>query len=112
MAIDVKPGDEIILPYLTYIATANCVKYCGAKPVFVDSDPLTFNIDPLDVERKITSRTKAIMPVHLYGLCANMNKINEIAQKYGIYVIEDAAEAHGASIDGKKSRFNERSCFV
>lgn len=103
MAIGLKPGDEVIMPSLTYIATANCVKYCGATPVFADSEPATFNVDPADIERKITAKTKAIIAVHLYGLCANMDKINEIAHKHGICVIEDAAEAHGACIGNRKA---------
>jgi len=99
---DVGDGDEVIMPTLTYIATANAVRYCGGKPVFVDSDPVTWNIDASQIEKKITSRTKAIMPVHLYGCPCDMKKINEIAQKYGLIVIEDAAEAHGASFSGQK----------
>lgn len=103
MALDIGPGDEVIMPTLTYIATANCVKYCGATPVFVDSNPDTFNIDVDDIERKITAKTKAIIPVHLYGLCSDMDAINEIARKHNLYVIEDAAEAHGAMIGNRKS---------
>lgn len=103
MALDIGPGDEVIMPTLTYIATANCVKYCGATPVFVDSDPDTFNISAEDIEKKITPRTKAIIPVHLYGLCSDMDAINAIAKKHGLYVIEDAAEAHGAMIGNRKS---------
>lgn len=102
LGLGIGPGDEVIMPALTYIATANCVTYCGAKPVFVDSEPDTFNMDPGKIEEKITGRTKAIMPVHLYGLPCNMDEINRIAQKHNLYVIEDAAEAHGASINGKK----------
>lgn len=101
-AMGIGAGDEVIMPTLTYIATANAVRYCGAKPVFVDSEEDTFNMDPKKIEEKITSRTKAIMPVHLYGLPADMNPIMEIADKYGIPVIEDAAEAHGAKYDGRK----------
>lgn len=101
LGLGIGPGDEVIMPALTYIATANCVAYCGAKPVFVDSDPNTFNIDVTKIEEKITSRTKAIMPVHLYGLASNMDEIMRIAKKHNLYVIEDAAEAHGASINGK-----------
>lgn len=102
VAMGIKPGDEIIMPTLTYIATANSVRYCGATPVFVDSVEGTFNIDPAKVEEKITSRTKAIMPVHLYGLAADMAPLMEISKKYNIPIIEDAAEAHGAEYDGKK----------
>ncbi len=96
LGLGIGPGDEVIMPTLTYVATANCVAYCGAKPVFVDSDPETFNIDVNKIEEKITRHTKAIMPVHLYGLSCDMEKINALAEKYNLYVIEDAAEAHGA----------------
>lgn len=101
-ALGIGPGDEVIMPTLTYIATANAVRYCGATPVFVDSEEDTFNMDPEKLEEKITENTRAIMPVHLYGLPANMGRIQEIADKYSIPVIEDAAEAHGAEYDGKK----------
>lgn len=100
-ALGIGPDDEVIMPTLTYIATANAVTYCGAKPVFADSDPNTWNVDPADIERKITSRTKAIIPVHLYGLPCDMDAIMKLAKKYGLYVIEDAAEAHGAQWKGK-----------
>ncbi len=102
LGLGIGPGDEVIMPTLTYVATANCVAYCGAKPVFVDSDPATFNIDVDKIEEKITRHTKAIMPVHLYGLSCDMEKINMLAEKYHLYVIEDAAEAHGASLHGKR----------
>ena len=101
-ALGIKPGDEVIMPTLTYIATANAVRYCGATPVFVDSEEDTFNMDPTKLEEKITKNTKAIMPVHLYGLPADMKEIQKIADKYSIPVIEDAAEAHGAEYDGEK----------
>ncbi len=102
LGLGIGPGDEVIMPTLTYIATANCVRYCGATPVFVDSDLHTFNIDPNKIEEKITNKTKAIMPVHLYGLSADMDPIMKIAEKYNLHVIEDAAEAHGAEYKGKK----------
>lgn len=95
-ALGIKPDDEVIMPAFTYIATANSVAYCGGKPVFVDSEPGTWNIDPLEIEKAITSKTKAIMPVHIYGLPANMDQIISIAKEYNIPVVEDAAEAHGA----------------
>lgn len=101
VALGIEPGDEVIMPTLTYIATANAVKYCGATPVFVDSEEDTWNINPKKIEEKITKKTKAIIPVHLYGLPANMDEINRISKKYNLIVIEDAAEAHGASIDNK-----------
>ncbi len=100
-ALGVGENDEVIMPTLTYIATANAVTYCGAKPVFVDVEPNTWNIDPDSIEKAITSKTKAIIPVHLYGLPCNMDKILQIARKYNLKVIEDAAEAHGATWDNK-----------
>lgn len=102
LALGIGPGDEVIMPTLTYIATANAVKYCGATPVFVDSEEGTFNMDPTKIEEKITERTKAIMPVHLYGLSCDMDPIMEIADKYHLFVVEDAAEAHGAVYKGRK----------
>ena len=102
VAMGLKPGDEVIIPTITYIATANAVSYCGATPVFVDVCPNTLNINPDEIEKKITSNTKGIIPVHLYGHPANMILINEIAKKYGLWVVEDAAEAHGAMINSKK----------
>jgi perosamine synthetase len=99
--LGIGPGDEVILPDLSFIATANAVLYVGATPVFVDIEPVTFCIDPAKIESKITGNTKVIMPVHLYGHPANMPDINAIAQRAGIFVVEDAAEAHGAKINGK-----------
>lgn len=101
-ALDIGPGDEVIVPDLSFIATANAVLHVGAKPIFADVDPYNLCLDPNSVEQKITSHTKAIMPVHLYGHPADMRRINEIAKKNNLVVIEDAAEAHGASIEGKK----------
>lgn len=95
-ALEIGPGDEVIVPDLSFIATANAVLHAGAIPVFADINPDTLCLDPDDVIRKITSRTKAIMPVHLYGHPAHMQRILEIGDQYGILVIEDAAEAHGA----------------
>jgi len=103
LAWDVKEGDEVLVPTLTYIATANAVRYCGAKPVLVDCLPDTWDIDPADIERKITSRTKGIIPVHLYGNPCNMDEIMSIAEKHGLFVLEDAAECHGATYAGKKA---------
>lgn len=102
VALGIGPGDEVIMPTLTYIATANAVRYCGAKPVFVDSDPLTWNIDPARIEAAVTSRTKAIIPVDLYGLACDMTAIMDIAQRHHLAVVEDAAEAHGARWQGKR----------
>lgn len=100
-AMGIGPGDEVIVPTLTFIASANTVKYTGAKPVFVDSHKEYWCIDPDKIEKKITKKTKAIMPVHLYGHPCDMDPIMEIAQKHDLYVIEDAAEAHGAMYKGK-----------
>ena len=102
LALGIGPGNEVIVPSLTFISTANAVTFTGAKPVFVDSEPYTWNIDPASIEKAITSRTKAIIPVHLYGHPADMDPILEIANKYGLAVVEDAAEAHGALCKGKK----------
>ncbi|WP_426454402.1 DegT/DnrJ/EryC1/StrS family aminotransferase [Paenibacillus sp. S-38] len=101
LAHGVGPGDEIIVPTFTFVATANAVAYCGATPVFVDSEPETWNIDPHAIESKITPRTKGIIPVHLYGHPADMDPILDIAQKHGLFVIEDAAEALGAKYKGR-----------
>ena len=102
VALDVKAGDEIIIPSLTYIATANAVRYCNATPVFVDNDVRTYNIDANEIAAKITPRTKGIMPVHLYGHPADMDPILEIAEKHGLFVVEDAAEAVGARYKGRR----------
>jgi len=96
VALRLKSGDEVIIPTVTYIATANVIRYCGATPVLVDVSPGTMNIDPFEIEGKITHNTRGIVPVHLYGHPAEMNRINEIADRYGLWVVEDAAEAHGA----------------
>ncbi len=103
MALGIGPGDEVITPGFTYIATAETVALLGAKPVYVDIDPNTYNLDPAQLEAAITPRTKAIIPVSLYGQCADFDAINAIAKKHGIPVIEDAAQSFGASYNGKKS---------
>ncbi len=103
MALGVGPGDEVITPGFTYIATAETVALLGAKPVYVDIDPRTYNLDPGKLEEAITSKTKAIIPVSLYGQCADFDAINSIADKYGIPVIEDAAQSFGATYKGRKS---------
>lgn len=111
-ALDVGPGDEVIVPPYTFIATASAVLQQNAVPVFADVDPSTLNIDPAEIEKKITRRTKAIIPVHIFGLPANMKEINRIARKRGIPVIEDACQAHGATIDGKRAgSFGKLACF-
>lgn len=100
VAMGIGPGDEVIVPDLSFVATANTVIMAGAKPVFCDIEPEYLCMDPVDFERKITSRTKAVMPVHLYGHPADMEAINAIARRHNIKVIEDAAEAHGAAVNG------------
>lgn len=98
-----KEGDEVIVPANTYIATILSVTHNRLKPVLVEPDIETYNIDPLKIEEKITEKTRGILPVHLYGRCADMDPINEIAKKYNLLVIEDAAQAHGAIYKGKKT---------
>ena len=100
-ALGIKEGDEVIVPSNTYIASALAITYVGATPVFVEPDICTFNIDPINIEEAITDKTKAIMPVHLYGLACDMDLIMGIAKKYNLYVIEDCAQAHGARYKGK-----------
>lgn len=100
-AMGIKEGDEVIVPSNTYIATALAVTYTGATPVFVEPDIHTFNIDSTKIEAAITDKTKAIMPVHLYGQACDMDPIMEVAKKYNLYVVEDCAQAHGAKYKGK-----------
>ena len=102
VVLGLKPGDEVIVPTLTYIATANAVTYCGAKPVLVDCNPRTLNMDPGAIAGKITAHTKGIIPVHLYGHPADMDPILSIAREHGLFVLEDAAEAHGAEYRGRR----------
>lgn len=101
-ALGISSGDEVIVPSNTYIATALAVTYVGAKPVFVEPDIRTFDVDPNRIEEAITSKTKAIMPVHLYGQPCDMEPIVEIAKKHNLYIVEDCAQAHGATYKGKK----------
>lgn len=102
MALDIEPGDEIIVPTYSFFATAGVVARLNAKPVLVDIDPVSFNIDTTQIEKKITSKTKAIIPVHLYGQSADMSPIMQIARKYSLFVIEDAAQAIGTQYkDGR-----------
>lgn len=111
-ALGIKQGDEVLVPDLSFIATANTVLHTGATPVFVDIDPYNLCMDPEKIEAAITPRTKAIMPVHLYGHPADMRAINEIAEKHGLMVIEDAAEAHGATINNKRvGSWGHCACF-
>jgi dTDP-4-amino-4,6-dideoxygalactose transaminase len=101
-AMGIGPGDEVIVPSNTYIATWLAVSQCGATPVPVEPDEITFNIDPALIEPAITPRTKAILPVHLYGQAADLDPIIESARKYGLFVLEDAAQAHGARYKGRR----------
>jgi UDP-2-acetamido-2-deoxy-ribo-hexuluronate aminotransferase len=103
MACDVGPGDEVITTPFTFIATAEVISFIGAKPVFVDIDETTYNIDPDKITEKITSKTKAIIPVSLYGQPADMDEINALAEKHNLYVIEDACQSFGAEYKGRKS---------
>lgn len=98
LALDIGPGDEVIVPTFTYVASVNAIAYMGATPVFVDSLPDTWQIDPKDVERKITNRTKAIMPVHLYGQACDMEALADIANRHAVPLVEDCAEAFGSRI--------------
>lgn len=112
VALGIKKGDEVIVPTLTFVATANAVTYCGAKPVFADSHPDYWGIDPQETEKKITKKTKAIIPVHLYGHPCDMDPIMKIAKRHGLYLIEDCAEAHGAEYKGRKiGSFGDINCF-
>lgn len=103
LALGIGPGDEVIVPTVTFVATANAVHYVGATPVFADSERVTWNLDPSDVAQKITPKTKAIIAVHLYGHPADMETLASLAKKNGITLIEDAAEAHGAEIRGRRA---------
>jgi dTDP-4-amino-4,6-dideoxygalactose transaminase len=112
LLLGVRAGDEIITTPFTFVATSWAISYVGARPVYVDIEPNTFNIDPAKIERAITNKTKAIFPVHLYGHPFHVEPVMEIARKHGLPVIEDAAQAHGALYTGTKvGTFGEISCF-
>ncbi len=102
VGVGVGPGDEVLLPSLTFVATASAVRYCGARPVFVDSSPETWQLDVHALEAKVTARTKAIIPVHIYGHPCDMDPILEAAGRRGLAVVEDAAEAHGAEYRSRR----------
>lgn len=111
-ALGIGPGDEVVVPALTFIATANAVHYAGATPVFADADRSTWNLDPSAVEAKITRRTRAIIAVHLYGQPADMARLRAIARRARLHLVEDAAEAHGARYHGRPvGAFGAASCF-
>ena len=111
-ALGIGPGDEVIVPAFTFFATVGSVVRCGARPVFADIDPGTYNLDPGQVERAVTERTRAVIPVHLYGQCADMGPVGEVAAKYGLRVIEDAAQSFGADYHGRRcGSLAEVGCF-
>ncbi len=112
VALGIGPGDEVLVPDMTFIATANAVVYTGATPVLVDAEAATWTMDPLDMERRITPRTKAVIPVHLYGHPCDMDAINALARRHNLLVIEDAAEAHGALYRGRRvGGLSDIACF-
>ena len=111
-ALDVGPGDEVITTPHTWISTSWAISYVGAKPVFVDIDPATYNLDPAQVEQAVTPRTKALLPVHLYGQACDLEALTEIAEKHNLLLIEDAAQAHGARFDGRRvGSIGRAGCF-
>ncbi|MEM3734226.1 MAG: DegT/DnrJ/EryC1/StrS aminotransferase family protein, partial [Nitrososphaerales archaeon] len=112
LALDIGEGDEVLLPSFTFVATANAVLSVNAKPIFVDIRLDDYCIDPEDLERKITKRCKAVIPVHLYGYPANMQRILEVASKHNLFIIEDAAQSLGATYRSKQTgSFGDLGCF-
>src|SRR6266850_334733 len=112
LACDIGAGDEVITVPSTFMATAEAITYCGAKPVFIDIDERTYTMNPSQLEGAITSRTRAIIPVHLFGQTADMDPILEFARARGLFVIEDAAQAHGAEYKGRKAgTLGDAGCF-
>jgi perosamine synthetase len=112
LAVGVKPGDEVVTTPFTFIASVNSILLAGGRPVFADVDPATFNIDPEAVRKAVTPRTKAILPVHLYGLSCDMKPLLEVAQSKGIPLVEDAAQSHGATYKGKQvGTMGDAGCF-
>lgn len=112
LAAGIGPGDEVITVPMTFVATTAAILYCGARPVFVDIDPVTWTMDPQHIAEKVTSRTKAVVPVHLHGRLADMTSICAAARRFGLVVIEDAAQAHGAERDGVRAgAFGDIGCF-
>ena len=111
LAHGIGPGDEVITTPFSFVATANVIRFVGADPVFADIEPNTFNLDPEQVEHKITSRTKAIMPVHLYGHPADMARFSDICRRYNLELIEDACQAHGAEFEERKTGSFGTGCF-
>ena len=112
MALGIEKGDEVITTPFSFAATANSILFIGAKPVFVDIDPETYNLDPDKINNAITDKTKAIMPVHLYGQPADMDPIRKIGEENELWIIEDAAQAHGAQYHGQMAgSFGEIACF-
>jgi len=111
-ALGIGPGDEVITTPMTFVATANCILSCGAKPVFADIDPETYNLCSKSTRNAITDRTKAIMPVHLYGLPSDMGEFEDISEEFGLKIVGDAAQAHGAKIGAKSvGNFGDAECF-
>ena len=112
LALGVGPGDEVITVPTTFMATAEAISYCGATPVFVDIDERTYTMDPAEIQAAITDKTKAIIPVHLFGQPADMDPILEIARAHNLFVIEDAAQAHGAEYKNRKAgTLGDAGCF-